>query len=91
VASLRERGVHVVALEQTPGSVPFDEFDYAYPLCFVVGHEVDGVSAPVLELADATVEIAMAGAKKSLNVAVGFGLMAYEIRRRWLRGREAGA
>lgn len=91
LADLRSRGVSVVVLEQTARAVPFDAFDYEYPVCFVVGHEVEGVSPAVLAQADAAVEIAMAGAKKSLNVAVGFGLMAYEIRRQWLRAREAGS
>ncbi len=91
VADLRGRGVSVVVLEQTERARPFDDFAYDYPVCFVVGHEVDGVSPAVLDQADATVEIAMAGAKKSLNVAVSFGLMAYEIRRRWLGAREAGS
>jgi len=91
VAELQSKGVRVVALEQAPDAVPFDGYDYAFPVCFVVGHEVDGVSPAVLDRADAAVEISMAGAKKSLNVAVGFGLMAFEIRRQWLRGREGGS
>ncbi|MBU0743411.1 TrmH family RNA methyltransferase [bacterium] len=91
LAELHARGVQVVALEQTPGAIPYDGFAYTFPVCFVVGHEVDGVSPSALALADATVEISMSGAKKSLNVAVGFGLMAFEIRRQWLRTREAGS
>jgi len=91
VADLQARGVTVVALEQTPAAVPYDRHAYAYPVCFVVGHEVNGVSPAVLALADSTVEISMSGAKKSLNVAVGFGLMAFEIRRQWLREQETGS
>ena len=40
---------------------------------------------------DGCVEIPMAGAKRSLNVAVSFGIMAYEARRRWLAGGAAAA
>ena len=86
IATLRERGVTVVALEQTRNAVPYDDFVFSYPTCFVVGHEVNGVSPETLDQVDATVEIPMAGAKKSLNVAVSFGLMAFEVRRQWLRG-----
>lgn len=89
VAELQRRGVSVVALEQAPGARPYDGFDYPFPVCFVVGHEVDGVSDATLAAVDAVVEIPMAGAKKSLNVAVSFGLVAFEIRRRWVRAREA--
>ena len=87
--ALHGRGVTLVALEQTADAAPYDATKYDFPVCFVVGHEVDGVSEDVLELVDAIVEIPMAGAKKSLNVAVSFGLMAFEMRRQWLRGREA--
>lgn len=86
VRSLRDRGVTVIALEQAPGAVPFDARDYPFPFCFLVGHEVRGVSPEALRLVDGCVEIPMAGAKRSLNVAVSFGIMAYEARRRWLAG-----
>ncbi|MBC8423410.1 TrmH family RNA methyltransferase [bacterium] len=89
IADLRDRGITVVALEQTPDAVPYDRFPFDFPTCFVVGHEVDGVSPAVLAQVDATVDITMAGAKKSLNVAVSFGLMAFAVRRRWLSGRES--
>jgi tRNA G18 (ribose-2'-O)-methylase SpoU len=85
VRQLRDRGVAIVVLEQTPDAVPYHEYDYEFPLCFVVGHEVHGVSSELLALADTVVEIPMAGTKKSLNVAVSFGVMAFEIRRQWLQ------
>ena len=88
VRHLREAGVRIVALEQTGRSLPYTEAGYEGPLCFVVGHEVDGVSEGVLALADECVEIPMDGAKHSLNVAVSFGVLAYEIRRH-RRGGEA--
>lgn len=85
VHHLQAAGIRVVALEQTDCAVDWLEFDCPFPLCFVVGHEVNGVGTEVLALADAVVEIPMAGAKDSLNVAVSFGLLAFELRRRWLR------
>lgn len=84
VADLRARGVQVVALEQAPGAAPFEEFPYRFPVCFVVGHEVQGVGPATLAAVDACVEIPMAGAKKSLNVAVSFGVLAFHLRRTWL-------
>jgi len=85
VAHLKASGVAVVALEQAPGAADWTAFAYPFPVCFVVGHEVRGVAPEVLALADAAVEIPMAGAKHSLNVAVSFGVLAFEIRRRWLQ------
>ena len=76
----------MVALEQTDASVPLDALEDAWPACFVLGNEVDGVAPELLARADAAVEIPMAGAKKSLNVAVSFGVLAFELRRRWLAG-----
>ncbi len=83
VDAVRERGVTVVALEQTPDAVPLDDWQPRFPCCFVVGHEVDGVKPSVLERIDQRLEIPMAGAKRSLNVAVSFGVAAFGLRRLW--------
>lgn len=82
---LRARGVPLVVLEQAPGAVDWEAARLPFPHCFVVGHEVRGVSPALLEQADLVVEIPMFGAKHSLNVAVSFGLLAYEARRQWQR------
>ena len=83
VTSLKEAEIKIVALEQVDNAKQYDEFEYPFPCCFVVGNEVDGVSAEVAKHADYAVEIPMNGAKQSLNVAVSFGVMAFEIRRQW--------
>ena len=82
--NIKEQGVALVALEQTSRSVDWEEFQFPFPHCFVVGHEVSGVKSEILDLADHVVEIPMAGTKQSLNVAVSFGILAYQVRRRWL-------
>lgn len=92
IAALRAKGVAIVALEQTADARPYDDFPCSFPACFVVGHEVRGVSRKVLDLADHRVEIPMAGVKRSLNVAVSFGVMAYRLLGMWragARGAEA--
>ncbi|KKR15439.1 MAG: tRNA/rRNA methyltransferase [Candidatus Levybacteria bacterium GW2011_GWA1_39_32] len=68
----------VVAIEQSPKSVAYDEFDYQFPLVLVVGHESDGVSNEVLKIADAIVEIPMWGVNKSLNVMVSLGIVLFK-------------
>jgi 23S rRNA (guanosine2251-2'-O)-methyltransferase len=83
VRAIRARGIQVVALETSPAAASFDAFGYRFPVCFVVGHEVEGVSAEVLAACDATVAIPMHGGKDSLNVAVSFGIMAYAVRGVW--------
>lgn len=76
---LRAAGYTVVAVEQTANSVMLNDFrpsrqgKYAY----VLGNEVDGVSAEVLALCDAVVEIPQLGIKKSLNVSVAGGIVMW--------------
>lgn len=86
VRSLRDRGVTVAAVEQTASARDLETWAIPFPCCFVLGHEVQGVSPQVLAAADAHVEIPMHGAKRSLNVAVSFGVVAFLARARW-RGR----
>ncbi|MCB1183758.1 TrmH family RNA methyltransferase [bacterium] len=82
--ALRDTGRPLVVLEQTPQARPWDDFPYPFPHVCVVGHEVHGVDPAIVDLADHVVEIPMAGAKDSLNVAVSFGILAYAVRRAWL-------
>ena len=81
---VKESGLTLIALEQTPDAVPWDDFSFPFPHCFVVGHEVHGVQPSILHLADSVVEIPMAGMKHSLNVAVSFGILAFRVRQLWL-------
>jgi tRNA G18 (ribose-2'-O)-methylase SpoU len=79
IKNLRERvpDIKVVAIEQTEGSVAFDQFDYSYPVAFVVGHETTGVHPETLQIVDATVELPMYGVNISLNVMVSLGIVLY--------------
>ncbi len=86
---LKDRGLSIIALEQSARSVDWEEFACPFPHVFVVGHEVTGVQPGILALADEVVEIPMAGSKHSLNVAVSFGVLAFAIRRRWLARGDA--
>ena len=49
------------------------------PIALVVGHETEGVSEEVRNLADVIVEIPMWGVNKSLNVMVSLGIVLYKI------------
>ena len=69
----------VVAIEQNSKSVPYDKFNYKFPIAIVVGHETEGVSKEVLKLADAIVELPMWGVNISLNVMVSLGIVLYKV------------
>jgi len=81
--AVKARGLPLIALEQASRAVDWEAFPFPFPHCFVVGHEVTGVRPEILDLADHVVEIPMAGIKHSLNVAVSFGILAFQIRRQW--------
>ncbi len=81
VQGLKSLGVQIVSLEQTRRSVPYTSVAYRFPTCIVLGHEREGIAESVLDLADDVVEIPMYGMGNSLNVAMSFGICAYEILR----------
>ena len=89
VRDLKDKGLRVIALEQSTRSRDWTEFQYPFPHVFVVGHEVNGVNPEILALADEVVEIPMAGTKHSLNVAVSFGVLAFAVRNQWLAQQAA--
>ena len=80
---LRKRGFTIAVLEQTSESSPPDEVpDEAYPLCLVVGNEVQGVDDEIIEVADLGLELPQYGAKISMNVGVAYGIAVYDLVRR---------
>ncbi len=78
----RARGRQVVAVEQAHGSVAYTGADiYRPPLCLVLGHERGGVTPAALAAADLCVEVPVYGMANSLNVAMAFAVVAYEVLR----------
>jgi tRNA G18 (ribose-2'-O)-methylase SpoU len=63
--------------------VDYRSLPFPQPIALIVGHEVAGVTRPVLEEADYIVEIPLRGIKNSLNVATSFGVVLFEILRQW--------
>lgn len=72
-------GIQVVAVEQDSRSVSFNTANYTSPIALVVGHETEGVSKEVLDVADVIVELPMFGVNTSLNVMVSLGIVLYEV------------
>ena len=79
--------IQLVALEQTHNSISLFEYEWIYPVCFILGNEVKGISEDLLTASDAHVEIPMHGVKQSLNVSVACGVAGYEISRDYSRKR----
>lgn len=82
IAGLREQGYQTVALEQAHGSVAYTTPGiYRPPLCLLLGHERGGVAPEHLRQVDVCVEVPVFGMANSLNVAMAFTLVAYEVHR----------
>jgi len=82
---IKAAGITLVLLEQTTSSIDIYEITIdQYPLCFIVGNEVTGVSEALSNEADLHIEIPMRGVKQSLNVSVATGVVGYELARGYL-------
>lgn len=79
ITELKSQGYQVVALEQDPRSIPYQNFRFRLPIALIIGNEVRGVSKVLRDQADAIIEIPMLGPRKSLNVSVAFGVAIYEM------------
>jgi len=77
IARIKEEDCTLVVIEQTPQSITFAQLP-ALPVCaYVLGNEIDGVSAEFLSAANFVVELPMLGEKESLNVSVTAGIVLY--------------
>jgi 23S rRNA (guanosine2251-2'-O)-methyltransferase len=76
---LKQKGYKLMAVEQTTNSISLPAFQWAgtVPIAIIFGNEVEGVSADVLALCDAAIEIPQYGMKHSLNISVAAGIVLY--------------
>jgi tRNA G18 (ribose-2'-O)-methylase SpoU len=79
VQRIKDAGFRLLALETAPNARPLAEVNPQGAVCLVIGHEVAGISARILALADDVALLPMRGRKTSLNVAVAFGIAAYHL------------
>jgi len=84
IKELKNSNIKLIALEHTSESVPYTEFEYNFPLCLMLGNEVDGLSDESIAQADYSVDIPMFGLKQSLNVSVAYGVVMYHILQKYL-------
>ncbi len=71
--------LQVIAIEQSPQSVPYTQIDYRFPVALIMGNETYGVLPETIKLADHIAEIPMWGINKSLNVIVSASIVSYWI------------
>lgn len=81
VASLRGKGMQIIAAHLAENAVDYRELDFTRPTAIVLGAELEGVSEAALEHADIHALIPMAGLVESLNVSVAAAILLFEAHR----------
>jgi len=77
---MKNDGVRICGLEIAEGSRSYTTLHPSdFPLCLIVGNEVDGLEEGMLRLCDEVLEIPQYGTKHSLNVAVAAGIVLFEL------------
>ncbi|MBM3162595.1 MAG: RNA methyltransferase [Chlorobi bacterium] len=80
IMHLKADGVRICGLEIADRSRPYTATGREdFPLCLVVGNEVEGIDDEVLACCDDVLEIPQYGSKHSLNVAVAAGIALFEL------------
>ena len=87
--TIKNLGISLILVEQTHDSKSIYDLDFQFPICFMVGNEVSGVSEELSRLADVHVELPMRGIKQSLNVSVAVGVVGYEFARYYIQQKES--
>jgi tRNA G18 (ribose-2'-O)-methylase SpoU len=83
IAALKKDDWKIFAVEQSEYSIPYHKVPKGnirnVKIALVMGNEVYGIPQALLKKCDAMLEIPMRGNKESPNVAVAFGIVAFEI------------
>lgn len=77
IESLKKSGVYIIGAEISKNSIDFKKLKYKYPVAFVFGNEVKGLSKQILSYCDKISHIPMKGKKESLNVSVAAGIFLF--------------
>ena len=77
----RDNGLAVVAVDNTPGSVPLETADLPRECVLLFGQEGPGVSDDAQAQADLAVSIAQFGSTRSINAGVAAGIAMHA----WIR------
>jgi tRNA G18 (ribose-2'-O)-methylase SpoU len=78
----RRAGWETAAIETIDDGLDLFDWQPAFPVLVVFGHEVDGLPADIVSRCDTRIRIPMVGTKRSLNVATAGGVVLYELFRK---------
>ena len=76
---LKREGVTIICVEQAAGAIDYKKLSLTYPVAYLFGNEVLGVSKKLREHCDIVSHIPMQGIKESLNVSVAVGVFLFQV------------
>lgn len=79
IKKLKKENFQIIAIEQSENSVDYKNIKPKFPVAFILGNEVEGISKKILEKCDVVAEIPMCGKKESLNVSVATGVALFRM------------
>jgi tRNA G18 (ribose-2'-O)-methylase SpoU len=84
VERLRLKSYEIAAVETNVHAVDLFDWKPAFPVCVILGHEVEGIRRELSARCDTFVRLPMLGTKHSLNVATAGGVVMYELLRKYV-------
>jgi len=79
LSSLKEAGYRIIGLEQAARSISLPDYHAKGKVALLLGEEVHGIEAELLNQCDDIIEIPMVGQKESFNVSVATGIALYQL------------
>ena len=77
--ALKADGFRIVGLEQAEYSINLTDYHPPDKVALLIGEEVNGIDASLMQYCDDIVEISMHGQKESFNVSVATGIALYAL------------
>lgn len=77
--AIKTAGYTLVALEQDASSISLKDYVPDEKIALVIGEEVEGIPAWLLEHCEKIIEITMVGQKESFNVSVATGIALFHL------------
>ncbi|HEY8992771.1 MAG TPA: TrmH family RNA methyltransferase [Candidatus Microsaccharimonas sp.] len=81
LVTLKEEGFRIVGLEQADRSISLADYTTPDKVALLIGEEVHGIEAALLDHCEDIIEIPMVGKKESFNVSVATGIALYALTR----------
>ena len=69
----------MIVVEQTSARVAPENLPPNFPVCLILGSEMDGIPQEIVDMADAAVTIPMFGMGNSINVATAAAIVLHRL------------